>query len=99
MAASPCFLGCANTRGAAAIAVTAAPVVRMVRLIESIIGASRIIVAASLLAGMCGSRRRRSDRGVISNLVLRHGVEIAGVMALMQLAGGIAPGAVDHAAA
>jgi hypothetical protein len=30
----------------------------MVRLIESIIGASRIIVAAAFLAGLCGSVRR-----------------------------------------
>src|SRR3954469_10292154 len=39
IAVPPCPAACANTRGAAAIAVAAAPVVRMVRLIGSIIGA------------------------------------------------------------
>src|ERR1700730_16251115 len=39
MAAPLCSVVCANARGAAAIAVTAAPVVSMVRLILSIIGA------------------------------------------------------------
>src|SRR4051795_9671432 len=39
IAVPPCPAACANTRGAAAIAVAAAPVVSMVRLIGSIIGA------------------------------------------------------------
>src|ERR1700712_369191 len=39
IAVPPCPAACANTRGAAAIAVAAAPVVNMVRLIGSIIGA------------------------------------------------------------
>src|SRR5713226_10004084 len=39
MAAPLCSVVCANARGTAAIAVTAAPVVSMVRLILSIIGA------------------------------------------------------------
>src|ERR1700712_4989050 len=38
MAVPPCPAACANTRGAAAIAVAAAPVVSMARLIGSIIG-------------------------------------------------------------
>src|ERR1700733_11866208 len=38
IAVPPCPAACANTRGAAAIAVAAAPVVSMVRLIGSIIG-------------------------------------------------------------
>src|ERR1700754_3595788 len=39
IAVPPCPAACANTRGAAAIAVAAAPVVSMVRLILAIIGA------------------------------------------------------------
>jgi hypothetical protein len=39
MAAPLCSVVCANARGTAAIAVTAAPVASMVRLILSVIGA------------------------------------------------------------
>src|ERR1700681_3754337 len=74
---------CASTFGAAAIAVAATPVASMSRRVESIIVASRYYLCL----------RRFSD------LVLRLRLEIAGVMALMQLARRIALDTVDHAAA
>src|SRR5215831_18174989 len=80
MAAPPCPV-CASTRGAAAIAVAAAPVASMSRRVESIIIASRLL---------CFGR--------LSDLVLRHRVEIISVMALVQLARGVAGHAIDHAA-
>src|SRR5712664_730397 len=88
MAAPPC--PCANTRGAAAIAVAAAPVVSMVRLIGSIIGAPPVC---------CYRRALRRRVGRLSHLVLRLRFKITGLMALVQLARRIAPGAVDHASA
>src|ERR1700722_16251382 len=45
---TPCW---ANTPGAAAIAVAAAPVVRMLRLTESIIPASSLLLSAGTLPG------------------------------------------------
>src|SRR4030081_2176355 len=58
IAVPPCPACWANARGAAAIAVAAAPVVSMVRLIGSIIGASSI----NVMAGTCG---KDIDRGAI----------------------------------
>src|ERR1700761_7487431 len=46
MAFPPLFLSCASTRGAAAIAVIAAPVARMSRLVESIIGVPPFLLAS-----------------------------------------------------
>src|ERR1700704_6831277 len=43
-----------------------------------------------------GFKAASSRRG---NLVLRAGLEIAGVVAFVQLTGGLAPSAVDHASA
>src|ERR1700694_2398049 len=62
-------------------------------------GSSPLIIVT---AGTCAIPVQfllRGRVGNLSNLVLRPGLEIAGVMTLMQLAGGIAPGAVDHAPA
>src|SRR5215218_8772764 len=88
MALPPCPACCASTRDVAATAVTAAPVVMIVRLVWSIIGA---------LSDAAASRASSFHR--LANLVLRLCVEIARIVPLVQLACRIAPGAVDHAAA
>src|ERR1700749_394958 len=130
MADPPCPVCCANTRGVAAIAVTAAPVTNMERLIESIIGGfldhrrgrcvrllgakrfARTTVTAARTACSANFSRpegaglrprtrelRLSGLASLGDLVLGLGREITGVMAFMQLAGGIARDPVDHASA
>jgi len=58
MADPPCPLCCANTRGAAAMAVAAAPVVKMVRLLESMIGPRLLLVMVDVRLAVPERRSR-----------------------------------------